>query len=53
MEFDRKTSLSTSAKNVIRPVKEMRNILKIIPYVGRFYEPIAIQMYEHYMNYSS
>ena len=50
-DFDKKTvkGLSSSAKKIVKPVKEIGHVLKMKLSFGKYYEPIAIQMYERYM----
>ena len=50
-DFDKKTvkGLTSSAKKIVKPVKEIGHVLKMKLSFGRYYEPIAIKMYERYM----
>ena len=50
-DIDKKTikGLTSSTKTIVKPVKEVGTILKVKLSFGRYYEPIAIPMYERYM----
>ena len=50
-DFDKKTvkRLTSLAKKIVVPVKEIGHVLKMNLSFDTYYEPIAIQMYERYM----